>query len=104
MATTMLGIVIIKELFQHTLLDNDINRNHSNHCGNHYPPERIMHHDRHRILAVIDRAEKRIQEAHEHGSSEQSNIIEQLEQEHIDKLRNMLAEPMSANIVEDSFN
>ena len=52
-------------------------------------------------MATIRRAEKRIDEAHKNDVN--AAEIEAIEQEHIDKLNDMLAEPMSANVVEDSF-
>jgi hypothetical protein len=60
-----------------------------------------MTHNPHRILNAIRRSEARIQEAYR--NNEQDAKIRQLEQEHIDRLRDMLAEPMSANVVEDNF-
>ena len=56
----------------------------------------------HRILNAIKRSEARIQEAIESG--EECQQIKDIEQAHIDKLRDMLAEPMSVNILEDEFN
>ena len=57
--------------------------------------------DYHRIMNAIRRSEKRIQAAHD--SNEPFEEIEKLERDHIDKLKNMLVEPMSENIVEDNF-
>jgi hypothetical protein len=52
-------------------------------------------------MNAIKRSEQRINEAHQ--NNEQSARIQEIELEHIDKLKDMLAEPMSSNIVEDSF-
>ena len=55
-----------------------------------------------RILNAIKRSEQRIQEAIDSG--EECEEIQKIEREHIDNLRDLLAEPMSANILEESFN
>jgi hypothetical protein len=56
----------------------------------------------HRIMNAIRRSEERIKEAHE--SSEDSRRIEEIEREHIGNLRDLLAEPMSENIIEEDFS
>lgn len=61
-----------------------------------------MTHNHHRIANTIRKCEKRIQEAIE--SNEHPERIIEIETEHIDRLRDLLAEPMSENIIEEDFS